>query len=388
MRIQGPVGIQVPRSALPVRQEGVNFQGNLFKDTFSRSEKPVSVKAGSISQREAEEIVSILNSLTKFKAKGLGSGSFGKCNKVNVFGKHYAVKTPFKKADLDTYEKEVKALEKLQPYKEQFQHLVGFFEKNNRHYLVTEVVPGSPANFRQLYLSPEKGLPKFLDRLCFLDRQNIFHFDLQAKNILVENDTPVIIDFGLAEMGDGYISPEMLKYRPHDVTDNPFVPLKSNIESFMPFLTGDYLYAGESRGLEKRATTFYTEFLPMKAPICLERAEKYTDILEHSLLDFSNTSFMPLWEAKSQLEKAIQYEKCKASLFKNPSPTVIKVEIEKQKICNHLSNVGEIIRMNTFKKAYHALKEDLKELCVGPAVSAEERLYYQVSLQYVESLAQ
>ena len=225
---------------------------------------------------------------------------------------------------------------------------VDLIQKDNKYFLVTELVKGTHPFDTGINSNQIKNI---LKNAFILDINGIVHSDLQSGNIfLLDNDKVKFIDFGAYQLlsnKGSYVSSDSIGeydiknstvknlhnsslegkflatfYNHEPVThiisycDNPYLKIKSNAANFEYRMIYDFL----SHNKAENPKEFLTGYLKNKAQYYHKPLAGFLEKLEISLHDT---------EQIAQRDSAKQTEKLFAGIFSNPSENVLKSELEK-----------------------------------------------------------
>lgn len=292
---------------------------------------------------------------------------------------------------------------------------VDLIEKDGKFYLITDIIKGVQPAQKELNKEHLKGI---INKTFLLDIHGIVNTDLQAENILIESPTEErFIDFGafniLSNHGE-YIDAGNVDYHdffkghwvenetnlPHkekilktflnyapkydikNYSDNPYLNIKSNISNF-EFRT---IYPQLMTETAENPLDFFRNYLQLKSKTY------HTQMIDFlSSLETFDTG------VKNKIARAIDQEKLYKEIFTNPSPEIVKTELEKIQLkwlANDFSLSTTIVHgRKKSKDAYKEFMERLKTHC--EQAKAPDKKYFEsmfnhfndyLRLQWLENL--
>ncbi|MGG3477461.1 protein kinase [Peribacillus frigoritolerans] len=174
----------------------------------------------------------VLNYRYEVKAV-IGTGSYGivyRCNDLkmneNIVIKQLRKSKRRSKKELKQFENEMSILRMLN-----HRNIPKFHEKFSQDgnvYFVMDFIDGNNLEdhifLNQLSFNEKESLyflHKLVDLVCYLHEHDIFHQDLRIPNILLKNDQPILIDFGLSKMinSDNLAKESILQLKRQDFYD-------------------------------------------------------------------------------------------------------------------------------------------------------------------------
>ncbi len=153
-------------------------------------------------QMDKDEMKSFLKKSDSSSYKVMGVGTNSICYKIPTSnGQNLAIR--FFRPDAmnfgndSTYEKEAFALKKFEETGvKDSQKLIDIFEKDGRHYIVTNLVTGKSLNPSEGRLLTPGQTKDTLKKLTLMDKSGFLQYDAQIDNIFYDGNTAKFIDFG------------------------------------------------------------------------------------------------------------------------------------------------------------------------------------------------
>lgn len=299
----------------------------------------------------------------------VGSGNLCNCHRVSVAGRVFAVKTPKPREQIigenrDATLKEEAKMLKLTPRTEKIQHLLAYFERGGKYYIVTNFIEGIPLENIERPYNP--GLfDDMLSSFFELDKRGVINFDLNEGCFLVKDNKAGIVDFEFAEK-----MPELGRYEGrlkddfYNIYRNPYFLRKSNVECFgHRALMGHFLKIRREGGEVEERKLFKSY---------LRSLSKYSD----KLASYFEANAVRLGIS----EKAIRYEGTLRDLYANPSEQVVDIELAKLEVQYHMMeyHLNGNDKRSKVRDMASALLENVSSLRQG-ATGEGLQTYYQVN---------
>lgn len=353
-----------------------------FEDFFASSPEFL---CGEISEFEACDILFSVND-KKPISSGYTSDIYKHNNNVIKVPKKNDLKYEFHKTISENQNlKEYYALEKISEISSDIAvKPLALVRKNGQIYLIEEYVQGQHINKSNLCL---EHIYDLLNKFLKLDTNCIFNCDLQAGNILlVDKNKTKLIDFGsfcivndfgqvlpsddttykffqeeasrvITKEANNRFAKTFLFDNYQDVKslmDNPYINLRSNATNF-EFRT---LYPYLLENSNKEGFEFFKGYLKLKSEIYHSNLVKFLENLSLDEINKMGYSKEQFDVAKSNIEKAINYENITKKALANPTNDIIEIELAKMQlrtILNLHDSLGS--KIENPKKLKHAYEQ-------------------------------
>ena len=187
----------------------------------------------------------------------------------------------------------------------QTQHLIDYYNKNQKDYLVTTFIDAKSLS-RKDELT-QKHYDNIVKELFKYDINGLMFFDLNPNNILEKDGNIGFIDFEYAETNTQTKANFDALNDTHHLNRNIYYPQKSNINSFENRSLGRIIQRFENKGETEKST-------------------KQTELYLKSLSKYHKNKAKFFEQKNISTKKAIDYEKILSNLYKSPSKEIIAIE--------------------------------------------------------------
>ncbi len=187
----------------------------------------------------------------------------------------------------------------------QSQHLIDYYKKNNKEYLVSTYINGTPLS-KKVELT-QKHYDNIVKELFKFDINGLMFFDLNMDNILEKDENIGFIDFEYAETKIPTQKSFDALNDTHHLDRNIYFPQKSNINAFENRSLGRII-----QKLENKCET--------------EKSLKQTKLYLNSLSKYHKNKAKFFEQKNITSTSVIDYEKTLAKLYNNPSKEIVEIE--------------------------------------------------------------
>lgn len=258
-------------------------------------------------RKELENFSGGNNNVTKL-GEGVGGETFRFSSKLL---RNFVIKVP-KSGYKDDYEKEYKNLMSLPINKIGGQEAVAriYDSVKGCYGLVSSLVQGKTASMTNRYNT--SYLKSLFTKMFELDKEGIYHGDLNGKNILLNNDQVNFIDYQWTQ-----IVPKINIYDTEKV-EKMLLPKSVFPENAQMFEMASIPYYIDSLWTSFGKENFVKKYLQAKSEYHENRA-KHIKHLE------------PNWfsSEKHLIRQSLREESAKAKIYRNPEDDIIKLELKK-----------------------------------------------------------
>lgn len=280
----------------------VNFQSSYFEN-YNNKYNPIKT----LLRNEIEEFIETGANATK-----LGEGIGGETYRFNHPRLENIVIKKNKTGFSDDYLKEYNNLTQIPTDVVGGQEAVARVNESGRHYLVSTLVPGKSVSKTNRYT--EEHLKTLFNKMFELDKVGIYHGDLNGKNILIgENGTVNFIDYQWTEKVD------KINFFDSRKSQKILLPLAEFPENAQMFEMASIPRYIESFDTIAEKETFLKTYLQAKSNYHEKRYEYIKKI----------TKNWPYTSEKVRINQALDSEKAKAAVYKNPDENILKLEMKK-----------------------------------------------------------
>lgn len=261
----------------------------------------------SLLKRETDEFISTGSNVTK-----LGEGIGGETFKFNHPKLTHIVIKKNKAGYSEDYEKEYKNLASIPTNLIGGQEAVARAYDRGEYYLLSTLVPGKTVSRDNRYT--EEHLKNLFNKMFELDKIGIYHGDLNGKNILLSpNGTVNFIDYQWTEQ-----IPE-INFFDNQKSKKILMPLSEFPENAQMFEMASMPWYMDSFDTPAEKETFLKSYLKVKSNYHEKRYEYIKKI----------TKNWPYPSERKQIAEALNAEKAKAEVYKNPDRDVLRIEMKK-----------------------------------------------------------
>ena len=243
----------------------------------------------------------------------------------------------------EDYSKEFKNLASIPVEKVGGQEAIARVYNNRKdtHYLVSTLVSGKTVSTQNRYT--DRSLKILFDKMFELDKVGIYHGDLNGKNILLDGTGNVnFIDYQWTEKVDKNNLFDNVK------SQKTLLPVSNFPENAQMFEMASMPWYMENLDSSIDREAFLKQYLRAKA----NYHEQRYDYIKKITTNWRYSSELPY------IKEALDSEKAKAMLFKNPSDGVLKIEMKKLQF------------LSDYRDAYSHVDPNLPNRNILPAPSA------------------
>lgn len=295
----------------PIQASNISFKAALFEDFNS---KYASVRT--ILQQETDKFLSTGANATK-----LGEGIGGETYRFNHPRLSNIVIKRNKTGYSDNYEQEYKNLALIPTQTIGGQEPVARAYNRGEYYLLSTLVPGKCVSRSNRY--NDRNLKSLFDKMFELDKLGIYHGDLNGKNILIDSSGAVnFIDYQWTEQ----VSRANLF--DSEKTKKCLLPISEFPENAQMFEMASMPWYMDSFDTTYEKEQFLKKYLQAKSNYH-EKRYNYIQKL---------TQNWPYPSEKGRIQQALNAEKAKAAVYKNPDQDVLTIEMKKLQFLSDYRN--------------------------------------------------
>ena len=280
----------------------VNFQSSYFED-FNNKYNPIKT----LLRKEIDEFIETGANATK-----LGEGIGGETYRFNHPRLGNIVIKKNKTGFSDDYLKEYKNLTQIPTDIIGGQEAVARVNSSGMHYLVSTLVSGKSVSKTNRYT--EEHLKTLFNKMFELDKVGIYHGDLNGKNILIDDNGAVnFIDYQWTEKVD------KINFFDSKKSQKILLPIAEFPENAQMFEMASIPHYIDSFDTLAEKETFLKIYLQAKS----NYHEKRYEYIKKITKNWFYTS------EKERIKQALDSEKAKAAVYKNPDENILKLEMKK-----------------------------------------------------------
>lgn len=293
--------IYIQKHQLPQKSQ-VNFGTSNFENF---NNKYSSIKT--ILQREIDDFIQTGDNVRK-----LGEGIGGETYRFNnPILENFVIKKN-KTGYSENYSKEYNNLSLIPTNIVGGQEAVARVNNSGEHYLVSTFVPGKSVSKTNRYT--DEHLKTLFSKMFELDKLGIYHGDLNGKNILIaENGIVNFIDYQWTEKVD------TINFFDSRKSKQILMPLSEFPENAQMFEMASMPWYMESFDTASEKELFLKSYLKTKSNYHEKRYEYIKKITQN----------WPYQGEKDRIKEALDSEKAKAAIYKNPDDNILRLEMKK-----------------------------------------------------------